>query len=90
MNIETCAFVSMSSLIPPHWWDWAFYLISDSAPFSWGDNNRTMVAKHRFHDHCTNRFEDVVRDGDVSQAELDMFFVKLDKVPDNVYIDLEH
>ena len=90
MKIETCKFVPMSSLVPSDWWGWAFCLLSDSAPFSWGDNNRTMVSKERFRDHCEERFEEVVTAGDLSQEEFDMFLEKLDTIPDMVYIDLEH
>jgi len=58
-KIHTCKFVLLSTLIPANWAAQGFYeKISDNAPFSWGDNNRSMVDAQAFADHCQDRLDD--------------------------------
>ena len=52
ITIETVKFVEVSTIVPECWKDWFFNDISENAPFSWGDNNRTLVSSERFMDHA--------------------------------------
>ena len=61
--LQTCTFVSLSNLLHHHnlssidqaeFW----CLISDNAPFSWGDNNRTLVTASSLANHCQDRLDD--------------------------------
>ena len=90
MNIETCKFVAVSGLIPETWKDWFFPNISDSAPFSWGDNNRTMITKDRFLDHIEPILIDVEVEGDVEEEEREAFVRSIELIPPDVYIDMEN
>ena len=54
MNIktETCEFVAVSTLIPENWVKSEFWsVVSENAPFSWGDNNRSLVTANNFLTH---------------------------------------
>jgi hypothetical protein len=50
--IQTAKFIELSTIIPQSWKDWFYCDISENAPFSWGDNNRTLIDADRFLDHC--------------------------------------
>ena len=55
---EACRFIPVTKVMPK-WWDnelWA--IISDNAPFTWGDNNRSLVTASSFADHCEERLGD--------------------------------
>jgi len=55
---ESCEFIPLSKALPstPTVEFWS--AISDNAPFSWGDNNRTLVTAARLLEHCRDRLED--------------------------------
>lgn len=60
--LQAAAFVSISEVLSRHlstvdraeFW----CLISDNAPFSWGDNNRTLVTASSLANHCQDRLDD--------------------------------
>ena len=78
--------VEITSLVPEHWASWFYAVISEDAPFSWGDNNRTLVTAERLHDHCADRLADVE---DVNEMDIDNFLRKLEELG-QTYIDLEN
>lgn len=97
MTVETCKYIESTELIPDNW-DWFFCAISENAPFSWGDNNRTMVSPERFLNHCEDVFE---FHEEVDEDEKDIFvkrlktLIRLDDASRadggmGIYIDLEH
>ena len=55
---QTVEFVEMTSIVPEHWTFWFYAVISEDAPFSWGDNNRSMVTADDFARHCEERLDD--------------------------------
>ena len=61
MKVQTCEFVSATDLVPRRWNNWFWAQISDNAPFSWGDNNRSMVTASDFARHCEERLDDSVK-----------------------------
>ena len=50
--MEAVEFIPLSSLVPAPWDEWFYNAISENAPFSWGDNNRTLVTADRLARHC--------------------------------------
>jgi hypothetical protein len=92
--VKACLFVELSDLVPSNWEDWFWSAISDSAPFSWGDNNRSLVCASDFKDHAENVISmfssDYDEDVDApTQHEIDDFINKLNDLG-NTYIDLEN
>jgi hypothetical protein len=87
--IQQCSFIAVTDLVPEDWRGWFWGLISDSAPFSWGDNNRTMVTASRFYDHCKDRLDDP-EDFDITQEDVDAFLEKIEDLGETMYIDLEN
>jgi len=57
-NVQTCQFISATDLVPKSWGGFFWELISEDAPFSWGDNNRSLVTAADFADHCAARLDD--------------------------------
>ncbi len=49
--VQECEYIPMTALVPRDWESWMWEVISDNAPFSWGDNNRTLVCAGRVADH---------------------------------------
>lgn len=66
-DVQTCKFVCVTDLVPEEWNGWFYDLISEDAPFSWGDNNRTMVSAERFAEHVLERLNDILNDGEFVQ-----------------------
>ena len=61
MKVQSCEFVSATDLIPRSWDSWFWERFSTNAPFTWGDNNRSMVTASAFADHMQQRFDDSPR-----------------------------
>ena len=51
LQINTLKSVAVSQIIPVDWKDWIWTELSDDAPFSWGDNNHSLVDAIGFGDH---------------------------------------
>lgn len=89
IEIKATPFVEMTALVPKSWGFWFFGLMSESAPFSWGDNNRTLVTAERVHEHCSGFLEMAGEDYGIDQSEIDSFLRVLEELGD-LYIDLEN
>lgn len=87
--IKTCEFVEVSTVVPESWASWFWETISDNAPFSWGDNNRSLVCACDFRRHCEARLLDAADDEEVPQRDIDIFLDKLRGLG-TTYIDLEN
>lgn len=89
---ETAKYVPLSEIVPDNWKDWFYTAISEDAPFSWGDNNRTLVDAISFGHHASERIdtEESFGNNGVIKGRKNFFAVlnKLEK--DQVYIDLEN
>lgn len=79
---HSVSFVYASDIVPPEWRGWFWELISTDAPFSWGDNNHTLVTPGEFADHAANRLEADVRGRQ-------RFLERVRRLPRGVYINLE-
>lgn len=80
MKVQTCDFVSATNLVPRRWDNWFWDKISNNAPFSWGDNNRSMVTASDFARHCEERLDD--------SPKVKRFLKKV-RALGEMYIDLE-
>ena len=54
--VETCKFVPATSLVPRSWDSWFWAPFSENAPFTWGNNNRSMVDFESFIEHAAETF----------------------------------
>jgi len=86
---KTVEIIEVTSLVPKEWVNWFYGLISENAPFSWGDNNRTLVTASRFHTHVFGCLDLAIEDEDVSQEDVDSFLEMLEGLGET-YIDLEN
>jgi hypothetical protein len=80
IHVQTCKFVSATDLVPKGWRKWFWGEISENAPFSWGDNNRSMVTASAFANHCEERLDD--------SPKVKRFLKKVRSLGD-MYVDLE-
>ena len=49
--LQTCGFIPISGLVPKAWASWFYCAISENAPFSWGDNNRSLLTDSALAQH---------------------------------------
>jgi hypothetical protein len=84
LKAKTVKFVPIRELVNPAWNNWFFSLLSEDAPFSWGDNNFTLISAGRFKKYVTH----ILYDGkSAGAAELMETLTYLEQ--DDVYINLE-
>lgn len=86
VQINTCRFVTVNDLIPDSW-DWFFEAVGEDAPFSWGDNNRSLVDVDTFYRHCELR---ILGEGYTADCAVRAWLKKVAAIPPDVYIDLEN
>ena len=85
----TCEFVEVTSLVPEGWATWFWCLISESAPFTWGDLNRALVTASDFRRHCEDCLLDTADEQGIPQEDIDAFLRVLDELGET-YVDLEN
>lgn len=93
-NIQTCNFVCVTDIVPKEWTNWFFDMLSEDSPFSWGDNNRSLVSVERFSNFVIDQLNDILIDNDnenLTEDDIENFEDILDELQKkNVYIDLEN
>lgn len=58
LETSECLYIPATTIVPRKW-DIDFWEnISDNAPFSWGDNNHSLVSASDFANHCEYRLDD--------------------------------
>jgi hypothetical protein len=88
--IKTCQFIEANELVPPEWTPWFWSAVSENAPFSWGDNNRSMITALDFAIHCEEALElHATSSSKVKSSEVTTFIKVLRSLGD-MYIDLEN
>ena len=90
VRVDTCQFVRVTELVPERWQEWFCTAISEDAPFSWGDNNRTLVTAERFADHCEDRMEDLLDESNLFFVQEARDFIEVLRRLGQTYIDLEN
>ena len=90
-KIETCKFVTVTSIVPLTWREWFFEAISANAPFSWGDNNRSLVDPTDFSRHVDDVLALSEDEWGTTHKERQEFFGTLKKLAaKKIYVDLEN
>lgn len=89
MTRETCEFIPASIVLPSGWASWFWEAFSENAPFSWGDNDITLVTAERFADHAREEVEKASRAAGVTRVAWGLFLEMLGALGET-YIDLEH
>jgi hypothetical protein len=87
--IKKVAFIELTDIVPNDWASWFYQLVSEGAPFSFGDNNRTLVTASRFLDHWAANMDIPIEDGDITEDEANNFSTMLESFGET-YIDLEN
>lgn len=89
-KMQTLQFIAISDLIPQSFGDLGEFLaaVGEDAPFSFGDNDRTLILASRFADWCENCV-DRLEDNGCDNDEVNKFIAELWKL-DETYIDLEN
>jgi hypothetical protein len=89
---ETAKYVPLSVIVPDNWKSWFYDAISLDAPFSWGDNNRTLVDAISFGHHAEERIDMEESFGNIGTIKgRKSFFSMLDQLEkEQIYIDLEN
>jgi hypothetical protein len=90
LQIDTLKSVGVTQIIPEQWEDFIWTGLSDDAPFSWGDNNHSLVDAMSFKDHLESVLdfyeEDYEEIKQYRQAVIDtLSYLEAQ----NIYIDLE-
>ena len=85
-TIETCQFVPASQIKKGLDRAWQA-LIESQPPFTWGDNNRSLVSI----DDLRRQMEQLSDDGAGAMSQIKKFIARLDAISDSVpYVDLEN
>ena len=88
--IQSCKYVCITDIVPKEWVGWFYTAISENAPFSWGDNNRTMVDAMSFSQHV-QQVIDIHDEENIEEKTLIEFYNTLGELErKQVYIDLEN
>lgn len=85
--VYSIEFIQISDVVPQEWFSWFWEVIADGAPFTWGDNDYSIIAIADFINWC-ERVLDPDEEGIPPQAELDAFYKKLRSF-NNTWLDLE-
>ena len=81
----------LGKLFPEEWKTWIFDIISDDAPFSWGDNDHTLVSVARFRDWFDVSMMSVGLEDPEDKMRKKQVHEKLDQLEaQGAYIELEH
>lgn len=91
LQIDTLKSVGVTQIIPDDWKDFIWTGLSDDAPFSWGDNNHSLVDAMSFKNHLEDVLDYYEEDyeewiKDYRQAVFDTLSYLETK---NIYVDLE-
>ena len=89
--VESCDFVPATALIPRGWDAWFWEAISENAPFSWGDNNRSLVDFRSFINHA----EEALECAQLADAKVRRWLGRMNEwcneaEEGGIYIDLEN
>jgi hypothetical protein len=87
--VRITEFVEATSLVPESWGEWFWCTISENAPFSWGDNNRTFVTAEAFADHCENCIMELSTKESTTYGARREWLKKVQRLG-QMYIDLEN
>ena len=87
VKTETLKFIPITKIVPERWSGWFYDMLSSNAPFTWGDNNRSLITATRLADHAESVFEGAGDDYD--EKETDKWLAEVRKLGETL-IDLEN
>ena len=90
--IDTFKSVGVTQIIPEEWETWIWTDLSDGAPFSWGDNNHSLVDAVSFGDHLDSILkykDDEELDATIKEHRPAITDTLNYLHANNIYIDLE-
>lgn len=94
--MASCQYIAVTDLLPKSWQPEIFEILSGDAPFSWGDNNRTLISIERFRDHIEDCFDAFIAIDDDPELvgplrdEYNAFIDLLGILPHWLYVDMEN
>lgn len=90
LEIDTFKSVGVTQLIPDEWESFIWTGLSDGAPFSWGDNNHTLVDAMSFKIHLDNVLDLYGEEEEcIEKHRQSVFDTLIHLQTRNIYIDLE-
>lgn len=89
LQIDTLKSVGVTQIIPEDWEDWIWTDLSDGAPFSWGDNNHSLVDALSFGAHLTLILAAQGNNESVNEHRIPIMDTIKDLHKNNIFIDLE-
>jgi hypothetical protein len=87
--VEEVKHVAMSQVMPEEWHSWIFYALSENAPFSWGDNNMTLIHADRFMDHLVDTLDLNDQEKNIEDFRESIIDTLKYLSANNIYVDLE-
>lgn len=86
---QSVDFVPISDIVPSEWKSWFYQALSTDAPFSWGDNNRTLVTASRILDFVDEWLDYYEGEDGYTEESCREFREQLENLGE-LYIDLEN
>ena len=87
--IEDVKYVALSQVMPEEWHSWIFCALSEDAPFSWGDNNMTLIHADRFMDNLVETLDLNDQEKNIEDFRESVIDTLKYLSVNNIYIDLE-
>jgi hypothetical protein len=90
-KFKMVTFHDITNIVPENWHSWFFGRISENAPFSWGDNNRTLITMDRLIPHLEDTFDaSELEEYGVTKEEWYSYIEYLASFTPMTYVDLEN
>jgi len=90
IEVQTAKFVPVTSIVPELWKAWFYHEISEDAPFSWGDNNKSLVDALDFRHHVENVLDLHSEEENIKEDYQSFMDILTYLSQDRIYIDLEN
>jgi hypothetical protein len=87
--MNTVSYTNISDIIPLQWESWFWEEFSSNAPFSWGDNDITLITADRVLEHVKDVCSDVVDDLAIKQDQVDNILAQF-KALGEQYISIDN
>lgn len=90
LKVQSIPFVQAVDVVPKQWHDWFWNVIADGAPFTWGDNDYSIISMSSFINWCERCIEpyEIDENSPVSTEDLNAFYTRLRSLG-NLWLDME-
>ncbi len=94
LQIDTFKSVGIEQIIPDEWKDWIWTSLSEGAPFSWGDNNHSLVHPFSVKDHLEDVLDFEIGDNEdvtnsINEHRQAVFDTLEYLEAENIFVDME-